>query len=185
MKKNEGKKNYIGGGEESYGFLCEDFVRDKDAVSACAILAEIAAWAKDQGITMYQLLQNIYVQYGFSKEKGISVVKPGKSGAEEIKQMMVDFRNNPPRELAGSKVILWKDFQTLKQIDEDGRVTKIDMPDKTNVLQYFTQDGGKVSIRPSGTEPKIKIYYTTLGNDLAEAQAEKDKLAEALKPIMA
>ena len=98
---------------------------------------------------------------------------------------MVDFRNNPPRELAGSKVILWKDFQTLKQIDEDGRVTKIDMPDKSNVLQYFTQDGGKVSIRPSGTEPKIKIYYTTLGKDLAEAQAEKDKLAEALKPIMA
>mgnify|MGYP002094737806 FL=1 len=133
------------------------------------------------------MLLDIYVEYGFSKEKGISVVKPGKSGAEEIKQMMVDFRNNPPRELAGSKVILWKDFQTLKQIDEDGRVTKIDMPDKSNVLQYFTQDGGKVSIRPSGTEPKIKFYYIEVKGEMgcrncfAGADASAD---EKIKAVM-
>ena len=186
IRLREGKKKYIGGGEESYGFLAEDFVRDKDAVSACCLISEIAAWAKDNGKTLYQLLLDIYVEYGFSKEKGISVVKPGKSGAEEIKQMMVDFRNNPPRELAGSKVILWKDFQTLKQIDEDGRVTKIDMPDKSNVLQYFTQDGGKVSIRPSGTEPKIKFYIEVKGemgcrNCFAGADASAD---EKIKAVM-
>ena len=132
------------------------------------------------------MLLDIYVEYGFSKEKGISVVKPGKSGAEEIKQMMVDFRNNPPRELAGSKVILWKDFQTLKQIDADGRVTKIDMPDKSNVLQYFTEDGDKVSIRPSGTEPKIKFYIEVKGemgcrNCFASADAAAD---EKIKAVM-
>ena len=186
IRLSEGKQQYIGGGEESYGFLAEDFVRDKDAVSACCLISEIAAWAKDNGKTLYQLLLDIYVEYGFSKEKGISVVKPGKSGAEEIKQMMVDFRNNPPRELAGSKVILWKDFQTLKQIDEDGRVTKIDMPDKSNVLQYFTQDGGKVSIRPSGTEPKIKFYIEVKGemgcrNCFAGADASAD---EKIKAVM-
>ena len=186
IRLREGKQVYIGGGEESYGFLAEDFVRDKDAVSACCLISEIAAWAKDNGKTLYQLLLDIYVEYGFSKEKGISVVKPGKSGAEEIKQMMVDFRNNPPRELAGSKVILWKDFQTLKQIDEDGRVTKIDMPDKSNVLQYFTQDGGKVSIRPSGTEPKIKFYIEVKGemgcrNCFAGADASAD---EKIKAVM-
>ena len=186
IRLREGKQVYIGGGEESYGFLAEDFVRDKDVVSACCLISEIAAWAKDNGKTLYQLLLDIYVEYGFSKEKGISVVKPGKSGAEEIKQMMVDFRNNPPRELAGSKVILWKDFQTLKQIDEDGRVTKIDMPDKSNVLQYFTQDGGKVSIRPSGTEPKIKFYIEVKGemgcrNCFAGADASAD---EKIKAVM-
>ena len=179
IRLREGEKVYIGGGEESYGFLAEDFVRDKDAVSACCLISEIAAWAKDNGKSLYEMLLDIYVEYGFSKEKGISVVKPGKSGAEEIKQMMVDFRNNPPRELAGSKVILWKDFQTLKQIDADGRVTKIDMPDKSNVLQYFTEDGDKVSIRPSGTEPKIKFYIEVKGemgcrNCFASADAAAD-----------
>ncbi len=186
IRLNEGKKVYIGGGEESYGFLAEDFVRDKDAVSACCLIAEIAAWAKDNGKTLYQLLMDIYVEYGFSKEFTVNVVKPGKSGAEEIKQMMTDFRNNPPRELAGSKVVLWKDFQTLKQIDQDGRVTKIDMPDKSNVLQYFTEDGSKVSIRPSGTEPKIKFYIEVKGEmkcrgcyDAANAQAMEK--VEAMK----
>ena len=159
MKKNEGKKNYIGGGEESYGFLCEDFVRDKDAVSACAILAEIAAWAKDQGITMYQLLQNIYVQYGFSKEKGISVVKKGKSGAEEIEAMMKNFRENPLQEIAGSKVSLFYDYASLKGYSYiDNETITLDMPTTSNVLQYFTEDNTKISIRPSGTEPKIKFY---------------------------
>ena len=159
IRENEGKARYIGGGEESYGFLPEDFVRDKDAVSACAILAEIAAWAKDQGITMYQLLQNIYVQYGFSKEKGISVVKKGKSGAEEIEAMMKHFRENPLQEIAGSKVTLFYDYASLKGKDYvENETLTLDMPTTSNVLQYFTEDGTKVSIRPSGTEPKIKFY---------------------------
>ncbi|NDV81881.1 phospho-sugar mutase [Bacteroides sp. 51] len=183
----EGKKKYIGGGEESYGFLAEDFVRDKDAVSACCLIAEIAAWAKDNGKTLYELLKDIYVEYGFSKEKGISVVKPGKSGADEIKQMMVNFRNNPPKEMAGSKIILWKDFQTLKQTDAAGNVTDLDMPDTSNVLQYFTEDGSKVSIRPSGTEPKIKFYIEVKGemgcrNCYDGANADAD---EKIKAVMA
>ncbi len=159
MRKNEGKKTYIGGGEESYGFLCEDFVRDKDAVSACAILAEMAAWAKDQGLSLYQLLQQIYIQYGFSKEEGISVVKKGKSGAEEIEAMMKHFRENPLTELAGSKVTLINDFASLKGCSFiDNETISLDMPTTSNVLQYFTEDGTKVSVRPSGTEPKIKFY---------------------------
>lgn len=159
MRKNEGKKTYIGGGEESYGFLCEDFVRDKDAVSACAILAEMAAWAKDQGLSLYQLLQQIYIQYGFSKEEGISVVKKGKSGAEEIEAMMKHFRENPLTELVGSKVTLINDFASLKGYSFiDNETISLDMPTTSNVLQYFTEDGTKVSVRPSGTEPKIKFY---------------------------
>ncbi|MBP8777856.1 MAG: phospho-sugar mutase, partial [Bacteroidaceae bacterium] len=158
IRLSEGEKVYIGGGEESYGFLAEDFVRDKDAVSACCLISEIAAWAKDQGKSLYQLIQDIYVEYGFSKEKGISVVKKGKSGAEEIKQMMTDFRTNPPKELAGSKVILIKDYLTLKTIDAAGKTAALDMPETSDVLQYFTEDGSKVSVRPSGTEPKIKFY---------------------------
>lgn len=159
----EGEKKYIGGGEESYGFLAEDFVRDKDAVSACCLIAEIAAWAKDNGKSLYELLQDIYVEYGFSKEKGVSVVKKGKSGAEEIQRMMTGFRNNPPKEMAGSPIVLWKDYQSLKQTDANGTVSDIDMPDTSNVLQYFTADGSKVSVRPSGTEPKIKFYVEVKG----------------------
>ena len=186
IRLREGEKKYIGGGEESYGFLAEDFVRDKDAVSACCLIAEIAAWAKDNGKTLYQLLQDIYVEYGFSKEKGISVVKPGKSGADEIKQMMTNFRSNPPKEMAGSKIILWKDFQTLKQTDASGKVTDLDMPDTSNVLQYFTEDGSKVSIRPSGTEPKIKFYIEVQGemgcrNCFDGANADAD---EKIKAVM-
>ncbi|MDD3061654.1 MAG: phospho-sugar mutase [Massilibacteroides sp.] len=159
MKKNEGKKSFIGGGEESYGFLCEDFVRDKDAVSACAVLAEMAAWAKDQKLSLYQLLQQIYVQYGYSKEKGISVVKKGKSGAEEIEAMMKHFRENPLMEIAGSKVIQIHDYSSLKGYSFiDNETLSLDMPTTSNVLQYFTEDKTKVSIRPSGTEPKIKFY---------------------------
>ena len=182
----EGKKIYIGGGEESYGFLAESFARDKDAVSACCLIAEIAAWAKEQGKTLYELLMDIYVEYGFSKEKGISVVKPGKSGADEIKQMMVNFRNNPPKEIAGSKVALIKDFQTLQQTDAEGKVSAIDMPDKSNVLQYYTEDGTKVSIRPSGTEPKIKFYIEVVaevGCRSCIASADKDA-EEKIKTVM-
>jgi phosphoglucomutase len=159
MRENEGKMQYIGGGEESYGFLAEDFVRDKDAVSACVLIAEVAAWAKDNGKTLYDLIQEIYVKFGFSKEKGISVVKKGKSGAEEIKEMMTRFRSNPPKDLAGSPVTIIKDYGTLRQIDLlAGQTSELEMPETANVLQYFTQDGTKVSVRPSGTEPKIKFY---------------------------
>jgi len=154
----EGKRQYIGGGEESYGFLAEDFVRDKDAVSACSLLAEICAWAKDQGKTLYEVVMDIYLEYGFSKEFTVNVVKPGKTGADEIKQMMTDFRNNPPKELGGSKIVLWKDYQTLEQRTAAGEVSKIDMPTTSNVLQWFCEDETKVSVRPSGTEPKIKFY---------------------------
>ena len=155
---SEGKQQYIGGGEESYGFLAEDFVRDKDAVSACSLLAEICAWAKDQGKTLYDVVMDIYLEYGFSKEFTVNVVKPGKTGADEIKQMMTDFRNNPPKELGGSKIVLWKDYQTLEQRDAAGNMTKIDMPTTSNVLQWFCDDETKISVRPSGTEPKIKFY---------------------------
>jgi len=159
IRQNEGKKTYIGGGEESYGFLAEDFVRDKDAVSACMLLAEIAAWAADNGKNIYQLLQDIYVEYGFSKEKGVAIYKHGKSGAEEIEAMMKNFRENPPLKIADSKVVFIKDFVKLtgRDLIED-ETESLDMPTTSNVLQYFTEDCTKVSIRPSGTEPKIKFY---------------------------
>ena len=159
MRELEGKRNYIGGGEESYGFLAEDFVRDKDSVSAAILFGEIAAWTKDNGKTLYEMLQDIYVEYGFSKEKGVSVTKEGRSGAEEIEAMMKNFRENPIKKIAGSKVILIKDFVTLKaqDLDIDEEYT-LEMPTTSNVLQYFTEDKTKVSIRPSGTEPKIKFY---------------------------
>lgn len=161
---SEGKQQYIGGGEESYGFLAEDFVRDKDAVSACSLLAEICAYAKDQGKTLYDLLMDIYIEYGFSKETTINVVRPGKSGADEIQAMMSNFRKNPPTELGGSKVVLVKDYLALEQKDAEGNVEKIDMPATSNVLQWFCEDNTKVSVRPSGTEPKIKFYLEIKGN---------------------
>ncbi|MDD7336970.1 MAG: phospho-sugar mutase [Prevotella sp.] len=155
---SEGKQQYIGGGEESYGFLAEDFVRDKDAVSACSLLAEICAYAKDHGKTLYDILMDIYLEYGFSKEFTINVERPGKTGHEEILNMMANFRNNPPKELGGSKVVVWKDYQTLEETKADGSKTKLVMPETSNVLQWFCEDGTKVSVRPSGTEPKIKFY---------------------------
>ena len=158
IRVNEGKKKYIGGGEESFGFLPFDKVRDKDAPASICLICEIAAWAKDQGKTLYDLLMDIYAEYGFSKETTINVVKPGKSGADEIKQMMEDFRKNPPTELGGSKVCVWKDFRSLEQKKADGTTCKIDMPATSNVLQWFCEDGTKISVRPSGTEPKIKFY---------------------------
>jgi len=180
MREMEGIKTYIGGGEESYGFLPEDFVRDKDAVSTCTMIAEMAAWAKDNGMSVFELLQNIYVEYGFSKEKGVSIVKKGKSGADEIAQMMTNYRSNPPKEIAGSKVVLYKDFIALVAIDGDGKKSKLDMPVTADVLQLFTADGTKISIRPSGTEPKIKFYIevrgelkSVAGYDAANAAAEE------------
>ena len=163
IRLNEGVKQYIGGGEESYGFLAQDFVRDKDAVSACSLLAEICAWAKDQNKTLFDVLMDIYMEYGFSLNATINVVKPGKSGADEIKKMMSDFRENPPKELAASKVVLVKDYQTLKATDNEGKQTNIDQPEPSNVLQWYTEDGTKVSVRPSGTEPKIKFYVEVKG----------------------
>jgi len=164
IRENEGKKTYIGGGEESYGFLPEDFCRDKDAVSSCTLMAEITAWAKDNGKTLFELLQDIYIEYGYGKEKGISVVRKGKSGAEEIAQMMSDFRNTPPLEIAGSKVVFIKDYKTLQMKNIiTGEVSALTMPATSDVLQYFTEDGTKISVRPSGTEPKIKFYIEVRG----------------------
>ncbi len=161
---SEGKQKYIGGGEESFGFLPYDKVRDKDAPAAICLICEIAAWAKDNGMTLYDLLMQLYMEYGFSYEHTINVVKPGKTGADEIKAMMENFRTNPITCIAGSKVITAKDFQSLTQRDGEGHETAIDMPAKSNVLQYFCEDGTKVSVRPSGTEPKIKFYIEIKDN---------------------
>ena len=158
IRENEGIKKYIGGGEESFGFLPFDKVRDKDAPASICLICEIAAWAKDQGMTLYDLLMKIYLEYGFSFEHTINVVRPGKSGADEIKAMMENFRRNPIKEIAGSRVALTKDFQSLTATDSEGRTTKLDMPATSNVMQWFCEDGTKVSVRPSGTEPKIKFY---------------------------
>ena len=164
IRLDEGKLQYIGGGEESYGFLAEDFVRDKDAVSACSLLAEICAWAKDQGKTLYDVLMDIYLEYGLAVNKTINVVKPGKTGADEIKAMMENFRTNRPTELAGSRVICTKDYGTLKTYDAEGNESALDFPEASNVLQWYTEDGTKVSVRPSGTEPKIKFYIEVQGH---------------------
>ncbi len=187
MRENEDTKTYIGGGEESYGFLPETFVRDKDAVSSVALIAEIAAWAKDEGKSLYELLQDIYIEYGYGKEKGISIVRKGKSGAEEIQQIMSDFRSNPPKEIAGSKVKIVKDYQSLVQTNLlTGEKNTLDMPATSNVLQFFTEDGAKISIRPSGTEPKIKFYIEVRGNMNSRADYKQaDQLAEAkIKAVM-
>lgn len=187
IRENEGKKHYIGGGEESFGFLPEDYARDKDAVSSCALMAEIAAWAKDNGKSMFEMIQDIYLEYGFRKEKGISVVKKGKSGAEEIQKMMKNFRENPMKEVAGSKVVLIKDFSTLKGLDlNEMESFTLDMPTTSDVLQYFTEDGTKVSIRPSGTEPKIKFYIEVAGvlTSRAEYDAVNEKADAKIKDVM-
>jgi phosphoglucomutase len=187
----EGKKKYIGGGEESFGFMPADFVRDKDAVSSCALMAEIAAWAIDQGITLYELLQNIYLEYGYSKEKMKYVVRKGKTGAEEIQQIMTKLRNQPPTNLGGSPMEWVKDYSTLiaKNLLTNEE-EKINQKITSNVLQFFTQDGTKISVRPSGTEPKIKFYFEVTGElksregfDAAEesADAKIDSIMKELK----
>ena len=180
----EGKETYIGGGEESYGFMGQDIVRDKDAVSACCLLAEICAWAKDQGKTLFDVLMDIYVEYGFALNHTINVVKPGKSGADEIKAMMDGFRANPPKELAGSPVVITKDYKVLKAFDAQGNATALDFPETSNVLQWFTEDGTKVSVRPSGTEPKIKFYIEVRG-DMECPKCYKAVRAEAQKKVEA
>lgn len=178
VRLSEGVKQYIGGGEESYGFMAQDFVRDKDAVSACSLLAEICAWAKDNGKTLFDVLMDIYKEYGFSKEYTVNVVKPGKTGAEEILAMMTNFRNNPPQEIGGSKVVVTKDYKTLKMVNH-GVESSLEMPETSNVLQWFTEDGTKISVRPSGTEPKIKFYIEVKGKlESAEAYAAANAAAD-------
>jgi hypothetical protein len=180
----EGKETYIGGGEESYGFMGQDIVRDKDAVSACSLLAEICAWAKDQGKTLFDVLMDIYLEYGFSLNHTINVVKPGKSGADEIKAMMENFRTNAPKEIAGSPVVCTKDYETLKATDAAGNSTALDFPTTSNVLQWFTEDGTKISVRPSGTEPKIKFYIEVRG-EMECPKCYKAVQAEALQKVEA
>ena len=182
---SEGKQKYIGGGEESFGFLPYDKVRDKDAPAAICLICEIAAWAKDQGKTLYDLLIDIYKEYGFSYEHTINVVRPGKTGADEIKQMMVDFRGEKaPKDIAGSPIVCTKDFQALTATDAEGHVTKLDMPATSNVLQWFCADGTKVSVRPSGTEPKIKFYLEVKGH-IGCADCYPGAVAEAQKKVEA
>lgn len=160
IRKLEGKEKYIGGGEESYGFLPGDYARDKDAIASCALVAEIAAWAKEKGMSLYELLLDIYVKHGFYKEKLVNIVRKGSEGAMEIREMMKKYRVNPPREINNSNVVRISDYQT--QISRDivkGTETKIDLV-KSDVLQFFLEDGSKISVRPSGTEPKIKFYIS-------------------------
>ena len=186
IRENEGKTTYIGGGEESFGFLAGDFVRDKDAVSACALAAEAMAWAKEKGLTLHEWLKELYVKYGFYREGLVSVVRKGKEGAEEIQKMMIDMRTNPPKTILGSPVVKINDFLSLEQTDVvAGTKTPIEQ-DKSNVLQFFTEDGTKVSVRPSGTEPKIKFYFGVCAplcctERFDEVQAELDAKIEAIK----
>ncbi len=183
MRNMETTGRYLGGGEESYGFLPETFVRDKDSVSTNSLIAECAAWAAEKGMNLYELLVDIYAQYGFSRERGVSVVRPGKSGAEEIVAMMKNFRENPPKTLAGSPVTCIKDYSDLNCRNlKDGSVEKMDFPTTSNVLQFFTEAGDKVSVRPSGTEPKIK-FYVEVRENMADKSKYEEIVAKAEKHI--
>jgi len=186
IKEHEGKATFIGGGEESYGYLAGEFVRDKDAIMSCSLIAETAAWAKDQGKSMFEMLLEIYMEYGFYKESLLSVTKKGKEGADEIQQLMKTYRNNPPKSIIGSKVVKIADYQLQETYDTiSGLKSKIVMP-KSNVLQFFTEDGSKISVRPSGTEPKIKFYFGVKGklhkvDDFDKASKELDEKIEKIK----
>ncbi|MBD5207530.1 MAG: phospho-sugar mutase [Bacteroidales bacterium] len=183
MRNLEGSMRYLGGGEESYGFLAETFVRDKDSISANSLICECAAWAADKGKNLYEVLIDIYQKYGFSRERGVSVVRPGKSGAEEIIAMMKNFRENPPKTLGGSPLTCVKDYADLNCKDlKSGTVEKLDFPTTSNVLQFFTENGDKVSIRPSGTEPKIK-FYVEVREDFRNKEDYEAVVAQADKHI--
>ena len=161
MRDLEGKEKYIGGGEESFGYLPGDYVRDKDGVASCSLVAEAAAWAADHGKSLWELLLDIYAGYGLFREKLVNVVRKGAEGAAEIKSMMEGYRSSPPSEIAGSRVTRIDDYQLLVSTDPaTGRKTPLDF-EKSNVLQFFLEDGTKISVRPSGTEPKIKFYFST------------------------
>jgi phosphoglucomutase len=190
IKDNEGKKTFIGGGEESYGYLAGEFVRDKDAVMASALIAEAAAWAKEQGKLLYDVLIDIYLQYGLYKEALINVVKKGKDGAEEIQKMMDEFRANPPKNLAGAQVKILKDYQKQKSYDLISKTETVITLPKSNVLQFITADGSIITVRPSGTEPKIKFYFSVRGqlsnksmidNVQKDLDAKIDAIAKDLK----
>ncbi len=189
IKELEGIETFIAGGEESYGYMIGDFVRDKDAVAACSMIAEIAAWARENGKTFFDVLVDIYKEYGFYKEGLVSVVRKGKSGAEEIQQMMRDYRSNPPAEIDGEKVVCIKDYQTHESKDLlSGKITTLDLP-KSNVLQFFTDKGNKITVRPSGTEPKIKFYFGVKGElcckgSFDQTNAALDAKIESIKKSM-
>ncbi len=181
----EGKKQFIGGGEESYGYLAGDFVRDKDAVIATSLLAEAMAWAAEQGKTFYELLCDIYREFGLYKEKLVSLTKKGISGVEEIKAMMARFRETPPTEICGEKIVEIRDYKTLEAKNlSSGKVTPINLP-KSDVLQFFTESGSKISIRPSGTEPKIKFYFSMKGKIDGSLEASMKALDEKLEAAAA
>ncbi len=187
IRQNESKKNYIVGGEESYGYLIGNFVRDKDAVSACALIAEAAAWMADKGNSLFDLLVEIYQKYGFYKEGLISVIRKGKSGAEEIQQMMMNYRKTPPAIINNSRVIIIKDYLLLKETEvATGHEKPIKLP-KSNVLQFILEDGSIISVRPSGTEPKIKFYFGVLEklSDLSEFEKTEQRLDEKIAGIIA
>ena len=185
IRKLEGQKQFIGGGEESYGYMIGDFVRDKDAIASCMVIAEMTAWAKDQGNSLMDVLIDMYVEFGFYKEKLISIVKKGMSGAEEIEQMMVQLRENPPSEIAGANLVKAIDYKaSVEKNYVKGTEKTIDYP-KSNVLQFFTEDGSKISARPSGTEPKIKFYFSVNENlknkdDFDRVDALLDERIEAI-----
>lgn len=189
IREHEGKAKYIGGGEESFGYLAGDYVRDKDGVSACSLAAEAAAWCRDtKGMTLYEWLQDLYVKFGFYREGLVNVVRKGKDGAEQIQNMMVEYRNNPPQSILGSKVVKILDYKTLEELDvATGRKSPIEgVEDKSNVLQWITEDGTKVSVRPSGTEPKIKFYFGVKAQlpsveQFDEVQTALDAKIEAIK----
>jgi phosphoglucomutase len=178
IRQNEGKMKYIGGGEESYGFLPGEYVRDKDAVASCALAAEATAWAKSNGMSLYELLLDIYLHYGFYKERLINIVRKGKEGADEIKAMMTGYRNNPPQMINNSRVVKINDYE--KQVSFDilaGTKTGIELI-KSDVLQFFLEDGSKISVRPSGTEPKIKFYFSV--NTALKSTDEFDQTEKVL-----
>ena len=189
IREQEGKTKYIGGGEESFGYLAGDYVRDKDGVSACSLAAEAAAWCRDtKGMTLYEWLQDLYVKYGFYREGLVNVVRKGKDGAEQIQNMMVEFRANPPKSICGSPVVKIYDYKTLEVLDvESGAKSPIEgITDHSNVLQWLTADGTKVSVRPSGTEPKIKFYFGVKAplasvEEFEAVQSALDAKIEAIK----
>jgi phosphoglucomutase len=187
IRKNEGKKKYIGGGEESYGFLPGEYVRDKDAVASCSLVAETAAWAKSKGKTLFELLLDIYIEYGIYKEKLVNIVRKGKEGADEIKAMMTGYRKNPPEIINNSRVIKISDYENLVTIDLlTGIKSDINII-KSDVLQFFLEDGSKISVRPSGTEPKIKFYFSvnTKLESAAKFEVTEKLLDQRIQSIIA
>jgi phosphoglucomutase len=186
IRKFENQKKFIGGGEESYGYLVDDFVRDKDAVISCCLIAEAAVYAREQGISFYELLLKIYKEFGLYYESLLPITKKGISGADEIKQMMNDFRNNPPKTIDGSEVVLIKDYLLQKTVTACGETSPIELP-KSDVLQFFTADGSKITVRPSGTEPKIKFYFgiKTVINDVLLFDETEQRCKEKINSIKA